>query len=114
MHHRHAEHNMLHLQAMKTWTKEPANSEAYQDTYAAAVLLQGMMVNLVHVFYEQHRVVVGAVEGKRRGDSHSIQKSRTAMSSGRITSNGVTTINSATQCAVAHMRRGKVKYLPHL
>ena len=95
----------LRLQALEQWTKEPINTDQ-QPTYAHAVLLQRMMDNMIEVYWMAHQAIVGCVDGDR--GSGSIQKSRTALASGRNFNNGVTTINRPTQCALAQLRRGKV------
>ena len=91
---------------MAQWIQDPANSEQHPTTYAQAVLLQGMMENIMQVYWEAHQAVVGAADGNKQPGS--IQKSRTAMAGGRIIKDGVATINRQTQCALKQLRRGKV------
>ena len=95
------------MQAMSRWTQDPAKASDHKEVYDRAVLLHSMITNLCNVYNTQHYAVMAAVEPKR--ESSSLQKSRTAMASGRNGSkDGTASINRQTQHWVTQMREGKV------
>ena len=95
------------MQAIGQWTAQPGNSQAHKTVYGQAVLLGTMMSNLRQVYHWAHMAVVGAADGPR--NTHSIQKSRTALASGRNSSDGMKYVNRDTEVAVKGMRQGKVR-----